>query len=512
MSPIISRQVSSYQEVPALTGAGLLGIVTSGMYDNPLSIYREYIQNATDAVAGSWLQEKPSVSVSIDALERRVRIRDNGPGLTRKVALERLLPIGRSNKRLGADRGFRGIGRLAGLAFARSVSFTTRTSGEQTVTRIIWHRDKLPDPDLASTELELEEAILSCVEVQTLPGLEFPDHFFEVELHDVARHSAGLLLNREIVREYIGEVCPVPMGASFPFTKMVEDLFLSVGSPLSLEILLEGDQFPIERPYVESIRLSANKVASYEEFQVIRIPSIDGNGEAAVGWIAHSSYLGAIPKAQRVRGIRARVGNIQIGDDSVFEDLFTEERFNRWCVGELHILDSRIVPNARRDYFQPGPHLRNLENQLTPILRQVIARCRRESTARNRLKKALSALYNSENLYALATSGYLTTENSARLVQEALNEVEDLRTNIGEGTFDNGTLERLNVLEEQLKNYSANSESQQFAGMSGSQAATLQTVFGVLASRAPSPESARDLIESVLEETTTIIRNTHPKN
>ena len=306
MSPVISRQVSSSQEVPALTGAGLLGIVTSGMYDDPLSIYREYIQNAADAVSGSCLQEKPSVSVSIDAIERRVRIRDNGPGLTRKVALERLLPIGRSNKRLGADRGFRGIGRLAGLAFARSVSFTTRTSGEQKVTRIIWHREKLPDPDLTSTEIELEEAILSCVEIQTLPGLEFPDHFFEVELHDVARHSAGLLLNREIVRKYIGEVCPVPLGASFPFTKMVEDLFLSVDSPLSLEILLEGDQFPVERPYVESIRLSANKVAPYEEFQVIRIPSIDGNGEAAVGWVAHSSYLGAIPKAQRVRGIRSK--------------------------------------------------------------------------------------------------------------------------------------------------------------------------------------------------------------
>ena len=34
---------------------------------------------------------------------------------------------------------------------------------------------------------------------------------------------------------------------------------------------------------------------------------------------------------------------------------FTEERFNRWCVGELHILDSRIVPNARLDYFSQDP-------------------------------------------------------------------------------------------------------------------------------------------------------------
>ena len=30
---------------PALSGAGLLGLVTTGMYDTPFSMYREYIQN-----------------------------------------------------------------------------------------------------------------------------------------------------------------------------------------------------------------------------------------------------------------------------------------------------------------------------------------------------------------------------------------------------------------------------------------------------------------------------------
>ena len=88
---------------------------------------------------------------------------------------------------------------------------------------------------------------------------------------------------------------------------------------------------------------------------MFRIPSIDGSGEAAVGWVAHSSYLGRSQKELRVRGIRARVGNIQIGGEGVFDDLFTEERFNRWCVGELHILDSRIIPNARRDYSSLDP-------------------------------------------------------------------------------------------------------------------------------------------------------------
>jgi len=58
---------------------------------------------------------------------------------------------------------------------------------------------------------------------------------------------------------------------------------------------------------------------------------------------------------------------MQIGTDRIFEHLFEEPRFNGWCVGEVHILDSRIVPNGRRDYFEPSPHLRNLENQLGAI-------------------------------------------------------------------------------------------------------------------------------------------------
>ena len=285
------------QETPALSGAGLLGLVTTGMYHDPLSMYREYIQNAADAVAGSGLPGRARVDVAVDVSERRIRIRDNGPGLSRKEALERLLPIGRSDKTLGIDRGFRGVGRLAGLAFAKTVSFTTRAREDQEVTRITWHSDRLPE--LTSTESELEEAILDCVDVETLPASDYPERFFEVEIGDVARHSAGLLLNRDAVRDYVGEVCPVPMCSEFPFADRVEGLFHGAEAPLTLEVILAGDPTPVERPYRESIRHSANREAKFTEFQVVRIPGVDDSGEAAAGWIAHSTYLGAIPKEQR---------------------------------------------------------------------------------------------------------------------------------------------------------------------------------------------------------------------
>ena len=116
-------------------------------------------------------------------------------------------------------------------------------------------------------------------------------------------------------------------------------------------------------------------------------------------------------------------GQFQIGDETIFDSLYSEERFNRWCVGELHILDHRIVPNARRDYFEPGPHLRNLENHLLPILRGVGERCRAASAARNRTRKVLSSLSDIEEVHDLATSGYLTDDDATALVRRALQQI-----------------------------------------------------------------------------------------
>ena len=483
---------------PPLSGAGLLRLVTTGMYDAPLSMYREYIQNAADAVAGSGLPGRARVDISIDVSERRIRIRDNGPGLSGEEALEQLLPIGRSHKTLGIDRGFRGVGRLAALAFAKTVSFTTRARREQSVTRITWHSDRLPA--LNATDLDLEAALLECVGVETLPDSGHPQHFFEVEVRDVTRHSAGHLLNRDAVRDYVGEVCPVSISSGFPFADKVDGLFHGAEAPLTLEVLFEGDPAPVERPYGASIRLSAKREAEFTEFQVVRVPDVDGTGDAVLGWIAHSSYLGAIPKEQRVRGIRARMGNIQIGNEAVFDELFKEVRFNRWCVGELHILDSRIIPNAKRDYFEPGPHLRNVENHLIPVLRNVSTRCRRESTARNHAKRAFSALRNIEDQYVLATSGHLTLDNSIRLVQDALQKLAEIRKRLGKSSQNGATHKRLDSAEEKLRNFPVDTEKQQFGDMPQSEIVVYQRVFGALASLAASPGSAIEVIERVLAE------------
>ena len=108
------------------------------MYHTPLAVYREYMQNAADAIEGAGWSDKGRVKISINPSERSVKIRDNEPGLTYAEAKRELIPIARSRKRRGVHRGFRGIGRLAGLAFADAVTFRTRARGTHPVSEISW--------------------------------------------------------------------------------------------------------------------------------------------------------------------------------------------------------------------------------------------------------------------------------------------------------------------------------------------------------------------------------------
>ena len=122
-----------------IAGKYLLEILTKGMYSNPMHVYREYIQNASDSIdkaiiAGILSPSEAAIHIDIDVKSKMVVIRDNGTGISEKSAQVTLLNIGASDKNGVTERGFRGIGRLAGLEYADEVQFITSAKGETTKT------------------------------------------------------------------------------------------------------------------------------------------------------------------------------------------------------------------------------------------------------------------------------------------------------------------------------------------------------------------------------------------
>ena len=484
------------QDMEALTGGDILSLITSGMYTTPLTVYREYIQNSADSIANSHTPDNGKVEITIDPSHLYLSIRDNGPGLSYVHAKRDLIPIAKSRKHCQSHRGFRGIGRLAGLAFGDKIRFLTRCEEGSPVTCVVW--DGTIFRNGINDKLSVEETISRSVAIEMIDGNEYPHHFFEVQISGISRYAAASILNKNIVREYIAEVCPVAFGLNFSNESHKKQIFQSL-LPLELNIYLDGDDSPIIRPHTHKFYFSKSREDKFVEFEEIKIPTLDGLGDAAVGWIAHSSYFGALPKKPDIRSIRARIGNIQIGDETIFDHLFSENRFNRWCVAEVHILDFRLTPNGRRDYFEPNVHLRNLENRLGVVCRTLEKRCRDASMRRNKQRRLQSALDGLEATYDLAVSGYLAKHAAKQLIGGMLPDIYNLKEDFRVSGCCLTESKRLGVLENKIINFKVCSKPGTFPGIGSKEAPTYTNIFTVLAEISTSPQAAKNTIEAILE-------------
>ena len=484
----------------ALVGGDVLQLITAGMHSDPLTIYREYLQNAADAaVASEDAGRAVRVDIWLDLPNGRVTIRDDGPGLSHGEIRRSLLAIGRSRKAFGATLGFRGVGRLAALAFARSVTFSTRRQEGAAVTSVRWDGDALRATRHGGETAQ--HVIEKSVTIAREMDREMPPNFFEVRIDGISRAASSVILNRDRVSAFVSQVCSVPFANDFPFSGSLDCEILGRVPHCRLAVYLDGASEPLRRPHGGALPARSQRSDSYVEFERIQIPRLDGASSEdpmAIGWIAHTSYLGALPGAGQVRGIRARIRDFQMGGERVFEHLFSEPRFNQWCVAEIHILDSRIRPNGRRDYFEPSPYLRHLENQMGGVCRRLERRCRVESRNRNARRRVENVIAGVEEACELVRLGYLTEEANAALIAGQRREIERARQNIElfNGTdFSRQIAEKEKVLDALQK---AVPEGE-WDGMERAEQAAYRRVFSAISAVSASPRQARQTIEAVLK-------------
>lgn len=483
------------REHAAMVGADVLGLVTTGMYIDPLAVYREYVQNAADAIQSAGLEDGGLIEISISAQEGRVAVRDNGPGLTLAEAERALVSIANSEKRGRGLRGFRGVGRLAGLAFAETLTFLTRAGRDEPVVRVVWDGSAVN----ARVESGLADIVDRAVSLEAVEVDGFPKRFFEARLDGVARHAAGSMMNRDRVRRYIGEVCPVPFATKFGFGRGILATLGAAYQPFTVCVRLDGDDEGVERPHACSVKISEQESQEIVEIEEIRIAGIGAQECAAIGWIAHTAYRGAIAKSCGVRGIRARVGNMQVGGEDVFAHLFSEDRFNRWCIAEVHVLDPCIVPNARRDYFEPGVHLRNFENRLGAVCRGLEKRCRDASKERLSERRLSDFLDQAESTLELVALGYLDEISARKLIDKKILEAAGWKQRRSALPGGESVAAALNGVVDRLKNEEARIGTTDIPGVGVRDAQVYREVFGVLADVLGRPELARSTIEAILE-------------
>lgn len=105
-------------------GAGILDVITESLYDKPIVVFREYVQNSVDSFRKS--RNKVDINNYICEIwldSDCLYFLDNGNGIKEEKFLDEMISIGHSHKSRSKDIGYKGIGRLSGLPYCGNLIF-----------------------------------------------------------------------------------------------------------------------------------------------------------------------------------------------------------------------------------------------------------------------------------------------------------------------------------------------------------------------------------------------------
>lgn len=338
------------QPIPHI-GAFVLETLTLGMYGEPKHTLREYIQNSFDSIRAAqrarYLSGRGRIDVRI--ADESITIRDNGLGVRADQAWTTLTSVGASKKDRKRDAGFRGIGRLAGMAYCDELVFRTTFPGERTLSIVHFDCAKLTkamEPDEGG-DIELADLLASAITFdQKENAVEPGSHFFEVVLQGLDR-APGVI-------DYLSETAPVEFNPTWSRRADIEAkhkaYFGALLETVDVFVTSGTAETQVFKPYGETYEF-AKGVTRMKDISFYS----DDDG-SYWGWVGRLDQSAAVTD-KRTRGLRVRVRNIQVDGTEMFETLFAEVkqsygRFSSYYVGEIHIAPDRVIPNARRDGFE----------------------------------------------------------------------------------------------------------------------------------------------------------------
>jgi len=414
--------------------------------------------------------------------------------------------IGASHKKGTNARGFRGVGRLCGLGCCRELVFKSKFYGEEIISELRWDCQKLKAHLRDHTNnMELEDVIHDSASFTVSKTKDIKEHYFEVQLNGVSRLRKDSLINEKLITEYISQVAPIPFSPEFSWADEIKSLLDPYNCLSEIDIYINNSSTPLYRPHKNEFCDPKFNTVKFHELEIIKIPSVDGE-IAVVGWALHHEYTGALPIALGIKGLRARAGNIQVGGDNIFEDIYPEARFNSWTVSELHILDKNIIPNGRRDNFEQNTHFSNLTNQLLPFGREIANKCRKSSIARNRIKTFGFKYELIKDHLNIIKNGNISKRNKKQLEDQIFDNLQIMESAITYEHINNKTktqhAKKLNRLKHSITKYldkhKIEDDSDKLAFLSQTKKNIYQNIFEMLYEFTVNRVAAEVLIKKII--------------
>lgn len=357
-------------------GKNIIENLTTAMYENSYTVYREYIQNSADSIDkaienGLLSKQEAYIDIEIDECKRKVSIHDNACGIPKDMFYKKLSDIADSQKDKDKDKGFRGIGRLAGIAYCRKLIFKSSYKGESVQSIMTWDGDLLrqilADKNQHPSASELVDMLITCTE----ENCDSDKHFFEVVMEDIIPESDDLMDEHEVI-EYLQAVAPIKYSNTFIYSSKIYDY--AKENNLSIDeykVIINGN--PIYKPYKTTIyEGTIDNKNPFDEVKDVQFELFKNKKGEILGWMWYgiSKFEKQIPIINSMRGIRVRKENIQIGTEDTlgYPKFYKEPRGNLYFFGELFAIHKDLIPNARRDYFNKNSTLKEFENAIYPLL------------------------------------------------------------------------------------------------------------------------------------------------
>ena len=372
-------------------GINIVEIITKGLYTNSLDALREYIQNSCDAIddaikAGILAQGDGTVTIDLDKDKRKITIEDNGMGLSTRYFERTMSSIGNSDKSLKTDRGFRGIGRLGGLAYCDVLIFSSKVAGEKKVSTLTFTAKRLREEFWHERKRSAESVLRDNMRFDIFDAADDAlEHFFRVEIIDIVNSNKDLL-DVAKVREYLSFVAPVTYSPNFYYQELIYKHAAELNFKIT-EYRIEVNGEPVVKNYKvdTNTRQKGRDEIFGVEFRDLR--DDDGNLIAWL-WFGLSTFKGVLSEklsedSNKMRGLRLRLGNIQIGGWNTLGDLFSEDRGTKYFIGEVHAVDKNLRPNSKRDDLEEDEAYNTLKAALGKCFDELTDVYRAASIVRN---------------------------------------------------------------------------------------------------------------------------------
>ena len=422
-------------------GGFVLETLTIGMYGEARNAIREYIQNGFDSVQQA-IDERilPTggglIEIELAADRNSLTIRDNGAGLTVKTAATVLTRVGASRKRHRKNAGFRGIGRLAGIVFSDTVTFTTKAKDEGEQTTVIFKAKAMraamvPDKGSRKSALDLmKESVVA----SRSPSRDINKHFFEVKLEGFTDAPDECLSPQEMY-DFVSQVAPVPYPEDFPYRDELRN------AEAKSRILIEEVRITIKDGGATPKPVTKQYGASYKfESGTVSLNACDihhSKTDRWWAWVGKKAESGAYDNTC-VSGLRVRVRNIQIDGKAIVRDIFRDhakshERFQDYFVGEIFIEPSSLVPNARRDGFEEDAAWKRIREELATVVKGLGKEAHQVSNKGQRSVEALKSKLQiaKKELTALRKNKFADTDRVIKLTKS----VTTAQSNVAKGVL-----------------------------------------------------------------------------